>query len=250
MARFKGALEQIDEELSRSYEPNPQRKAQLYQDLSESFQTLTVNLNANDPEHLDYLEFTLLNASLVAARVAASPYWGRIGKRFGNRRALQVAATVIVPLPALWLFGDGFLYLLALQVLAGFAWAGFDLMTVLNLFDCSSPAERSRALAAFNLINGVAIVLGTLLGGLAFLALGDAAYAPVFLASSVLRGVTSLAFGRGAGLRRDDEHSFGAVLLRVMSLRPGLGPRLRPIAIRRPRTRRRRPPPGPRDGHI
>lgn len=57
MARFKGALEQIDEELSRSYEPNPQRKAQLYQDLSESFQTLTVNLNANDPEHLDYLEF-------------------------------------------------------------------------------------------------------------------------------------------------------------------------------------------------
>ena len=57
MARFKGALEQIDEELSRSYEPNPQRKAQLYQDLSESFQTITVNLNANDPEHLDYLEF-------------------------------------------------------------------------------------------------------------------------------------------------------------------------------------------------
>jgi MFS family permease len=190
---------------------------------------------------LDYFEFTLLNASLVAARVAASPYWGRIGKRFGNRRALQVAATIIVPLPALWLLGDGFLYLLVLQVLAGFAWAGFDLMTVLNLFDCSAPAERSRVLAAFNLINGVAIVAGTLLGGIAFLALGDAAYGTVFLASSALRGLTSLAFSRGAGVRREDEHSFGEVLLRVMSLRPGLGPRLRPIAIRRAGSRRKRP---------
>ena len=57
LAHFKGALERIDEELSRSYEPNAQRKAQLYQDLSESFQALSVHLNANDPEQLDYLEF-------------------------------------------------------------------------------------------------------------------------------------------------------------------------------------------------
>ncbi len=189
---------------------------------------------------LGYLEFTLLNASLVAARVAASPYWGQIGRRYGNRRALQVAATLLVPLPALWLASDDFFFLLGLQVLAGFAWAGFDLMTVLNLFDCSAPHERARVLAAFNLVNGIAIVVGSLAGGLAFHSLGATAYVPVFLSSTMIRGLTSLSFSSGAGLRRPDEHSFGEVLIRVMSLRPGLGPRIRPLAIRQARSRRRK----------
>ena len=193
-------------------------------------------------EHLglSYLEFTVLTAAIVVARVVSSPYWGQIGRRYGNRRALQVSAGLVVPLAGLWVVSDWFPYLLLLQVLAGFAWAGFDLMTTLNLFDCTREEERAGALTAFNVVNGMAIVLGTLVGGAAFQFLGAEAYLLVFGGSSLLRGVALLAFGGGTGLRRDAQHSFREVFVRVVGLRPGIGVRVRPLALSSGRSRRAR----------
>ena len=74
---------------------------------------------------LSYAQFTILNGAAVAARVLSSSYWGDIARSYGNRRALQVSAVLLVPLSGLWVFSSNFTYLLALQLFAGFAWAGF-----------------------------------------------------------------------------------------------------------------------------
>lgn len=189
---------------------------------------------------LSYAEFTVLNAAVLLSRIVSSAYWGEIARSFGNRRALQVAGTLLVPLAGLWTISDHFAYLLALQLLAGFAWAGFELTTVLNFFDYTDDANRAAVLSLYNLLNGVAIVIGSLLGGAVLLALGSQGYAVIFLASSTLRALTLLLLARGVGERRGGEHSFQHVFTRVVTLRPGQGPGLRPVVLDEPRVRRRR----------
>jgi MFS family permease len=181
--------------------------------------------------NLSYAEFTVLNAATLVTRVLSSSYWAEIARNFGNRRALQVAAVMLVPLAGLWVVSSNFAYLMALQLFAGFAWSGFELMTVLSLFDTTDERTRARVLSLFNLFDGIAIVSASLIGGLVLRHFGSDGYMYIFLASSTLRGATVLLFNSGAGHRRAGEHSFQNVFLRVISFRPGQGPELRPALI-------------------
>jgi MFS family permease len=174
--------------------------------------------------NLSYARFTILTGTSVVARILSSPYWGEIARSYGNRRALQVSAALIIPLSSLWLVSDHFGYLMALQAVAGFAWAGFELTMVLNLFDCTSDENRAQVLSIFSLLNGVMIVTGSLLGGSVIHALGDHGYAVIFVASSLCRAAVMLTMASGVGVRRrSDEHSFRNVFLRVITLRRGAG---------------------------
>jgi MFS family permease len=180
---------------------------------------------------LSYAQFTMLTGTLVMARVLSSTYWGDIARVFGNRRALQVAAVLLVPLPGLWLVSTNFGYLFVLQLFAGFAWAGFDLATILNFFDCTDHRDRARVLSLFNLLNGCAVVVGSLVGGLVLRTIGDGGYLWVFAGSSVMRAATVARFGRGVGARRAVEHSFQDVFIRVMGVRAGQGQDVRPLVM-------------------
>lgn len=102
---------------------------------------------------------------------------------------------------------------------------------MLNFFDCTGGHDRARVLSLYNLLNGVAIVAGTLLGGLLLRSFGGDGYVAVFVGSSLLRAVAVLFLARGVGLRGGPEHDFHHVFLRVISLRPGQGPALRPVVM-------------------
>lgn len=190
---------------------------------------------------LSYAAYTAVNGAVLLARIVSSSYWGEVARRFGNRRALQVSGTLLVPLSSLWVVSDHVVYLLALQVFAGFAWAGFELAIVLNLLDATDDADRAAVLSLYTLLNGVAIVVGSLIGGTVLRALGDGGYHVLFLVSSALRALIMLRLARGIGVRRAREHSFPSVFVRVLSLRPGRGPEWRPMLLEeRPRRRRLR----------
>lgn len=180
---------------------------------------------------LSYAEFTFLNGVVVIARVLSSSYWGRTARSFGNRRTLQVAAFLIVPLSGLWAVSSNFYFLIGLQLLAGFAWAGFELLVVLSFLDTTDEASRARVLSIFNLLNGIAVVGGSIVGGILLNAFGSEGFVYVFIGSSVLRALAVLTFARGAGIRRAAEHDFEQVLVRVISFRPGQGPALRPVVM-------------------
>ncbi len=181
---------------------------------------------------LSYARFTILNGAIVMARVLSSSYWGEIARAYGNRRALQVSAVLLIPLSSLWVLSDNFAYLVALQLFAGFAWAGFELSTFLNLFDCTDNGNRSQVLSLYNLLNGALIVGGSLLGGTVMQTVGDAGYQYIFVLSSLGRALTVAALARGVGVRRRlDEHSFRNVFTRVVTLRPGQGAMTRPVVL-------------------
>lgn len=171
---------------------------------------------------LSYAEYTALAAVSVIARVIAAPYWGEIARNYGNRRALQVALLLVTPLAALWCVSTNFVYMACLQIVAGFAWGGYDLCHVLNLLECTDDDNRAQVLSLFSLLNGVAMVAGALLGGALLRWLGDGGYYYLFLLSTVGRATALLFLLPGVGTSRlSRELPVADVLLRVVTLRGG-----------------------------
>ncbi|MBW2501149.1 MAG: MFS transporter [Deltaproteobacteria bacterium] len=113
---------------------------------------------------LDYIEFTLLTTCAFSARVVALPWIADHVRRLGTRRVLSLASGGIVPLPILWLLSDDFWWLFALQVVSGFAWAAFELGTLLSCFERIPARGQTSVLTVYNLANASAIAVGTLIG--------------------------------------------------------------------------------------
>jgi MFS family permease len=140
----------------------------------------------------DYLTYVTVTATAALANLMFLTFWGRRADRAGNIKVLRVTSILVPLVPLLWVGGHQLYYLIPVQVLSGFAWAGFNLASANFLYDASTPQERTRCVALFNAMNGSAICLGALLGGL--LAphlppvLGHSLLA-LFLISGLLRGL-------------------------------------------------------------
>lgn len=176
---------------------------------------------------LSYWSFTALLGISFVARIVALPFLGRLAHRRGAGALLRLGAMGIVPLPALWLVSDLFVYLLVLQVVSGLAWAALELGTLLSFFEGLAERERASILTVFNFANTVAMAVGSVLGGLVLGAVEDprGAYAAIFLISVAAR-MLSLALlprvGRGVA-------SPETVSLRTLAVRPAVGAIQRPI---------------------
>jgi MFS family permease len=192
------------------------------------------------PLSLSYAGYAALTAAALVSRIAALPWLGRLSRRRGHRFLLWSGALGVVPVPALWLVSDAFAYLLAVQLVAGVAWAAFELATVLAFFEELEAGRRAGVLALFNLANALAMALGCALGAQLLAALGDAAlaYPALFVASALaraacvplLRGVPAAPFAPDVAP------------LRTLAVRPSLGALQRPVLPALPDTREE--PPG------
>jgi MFS family permease len=119
------------------------------------------------------------------ARIAILPYFAALAERRGTRVLLVWGAFGIVPLPVLWLVSDRFAYLVALQAVAGTAWAALEFATMLSFFEGIADRDRARVLSAFNLANASAVAIGALIGSQIFSAMERTheAYAMLFVVS-------------------------------------------------------------------
>lgn len=111
-----------------------------------------------------YLEFMMSSAVVVLMQFFTLSNWGRVGDSFGNRRVLAVTAFVIPVLPALWLFTHSFAGIIAIQLLSGVAWAGFNLSASNFVYDAVAPDRRSSYVAAHNVLGSLATFSGAALG--------------------------------------------------------------------------------------
>jgi hypothetical protein len=168
--------------------------------------SLTVNVAAPyftpymfGPLALSYAQFMTLIATALAARIAILPYFAALAERRGTRVLLGWGALGIVPLPVLWLVSDRFVYLMALQTLAGTAWAALEFATMLSFFEGIEDRDRARVLSLFNLANATAVAIGALVGSQIFRSMDRTheAYAMIF-AVSVGGRLAALGWLRGA----------------------------------------------------
>lgn len=112
-----------------------------------------------------YLQFTLNTGAAIFAQFLTLAQWGRISDVFGNRRVLMVTGLFIPLMPVLWTVSTDFWYLLFLQALSGFSWAGFSLAASNFIYDLIAPHRRATYLAVHNVLAAGGIFAGALLGG-------------------------------------------------------------------------------------
>jgi MFS family permease len=113
-----------------------------------------------------YAQFMTASATAVLAQFLTLNSWGRLADRFGNRQVLKVTGLLLPTIPPLWLLTTNFYAILAIQLFAGFAWAGFSLAMGNSVLDLVSPPKRARCAAIYNSANAIGIFLGASLGGL------------------------------------------------------------------------------------
>src|SRR5262245_25518044 len=114
---------------------------------------------------LSYLTYMALQVCSSFASLVALPLWGKHADMVGNVRVLRLSAFFAALIPLFWLFSHDPAYLMVIQIFGGFCWSGVALSAANFIYDAVSPQKRVRCIAYFNVINGVALFLGSLLGG-------------------------------------------------------------------------------------
>jgi MFS family permease len=112
-----------------------------------------------------YLAFTVNTGTAIFAQFLTLSQWGRISDVFGNRRILVVTGLFIPLMPLLWVFSSNVWYLIAIQALSGFSWAGFSLSASNFIYDLITPNRRATYLAVHNVLASIGIFSGAVLGG-------------------------------------------------------------------------------------
>lgn len=173
---------------------------------------------------LSYVTYTIIVTSATIAMLLTMNIWGRHADIVGNMKVIRLTSFFIPVIPVLWLFSQNVYYLIIVQVFGGFVWAGYNLSVFNFLYDAVSPKKRTRCSAYFNVINGMAICCGALLGG--FLAktlppiLGHRLLA-LFLLSGILRAAFSaILLPRIKEVRRVEKISSLDLFFSVTRLRP------------------------------
>jgi MFS family permease len=150
--------------------------------------------------HFNYLAYTSVHLAAAVASVFAVPVWGRRSDALGTARILKLTGVFVPFLPLLWMVARRPAELVAIELLSGLLWSGFNLCVTNYIYDAVRPGDRVRTLAYFNLINGAAAFAGASLGGVLaerLPALGGSRLLTLFLISAMLRFAINGLFIRG-----------------------------------------------------
>jgi MFS family permease len=178
-----------------------------------------------------YLAFTANSAVAILAQFLTLAQWGRISDVFGNRRVFAATGLFIPILPLMWTLSSDFWYLLLMQALSGFSWAGFTLGAGNFIYDLIAPQRRATYMAVHNVLGSTGVFAGALLGGYlgtvmpAEVHIGASSYSwlsplyGVFIVSSIARAAVVLLFvPRLREVRAVRPISVGQVIFRVMRI--------------------------------
>lgn len=178
---------------------------------------------------LSYATIGLLLSVPATVKFTTLRLWARVADGIGPGPLLRRAGLFLPVVSTIWLVAPNVWIILAAQILSGLVWGAFELAQASSLLRTTRGRESSIAL--FNLIDGGAILLGSLLGGV-LVELARAAGLPLYLTpiavSSALRAFPVAAIVlRVRGIGRP-AWSHLRIPLRLWSVRPTRGPSFRP----------------------
>jgi MFS family permease len=112
-----------------------------------------------------YVTFTIVVAFASISSLFFQTFWGRRADLAGNIKVIRVTSVILPFVPLLWLVSYNIYYLIWAEIVSGFAWSGFILASTNFVYDASEAKNRTKLIAFFNAMNGVAVCLGALIGG-------------------------------------------------------------------------------------
>lgn len=113
----------------------------------------------------NYLTYVLINITALITLFGSMKLWGHHADLVGNLHIMRLTSIFIVIVPLWWVFMDKPIHLILIQIIGGFVWGGFNLAASNFIYDAVTPEKRVRCIAYFNMMNGIALSLGAILGG-------------------------------------------------------------------------------------
>ena len=175
---------------------------------------------------LSYGIFTIITAAAMIMKFIMMPIWGNLSDKYGTKKVLTLTGFLMPVVPVLWIFSVNIWYLILIQLYSGFIWAGFDMASFNFIFDSTSSKKRTTCVAYYNVLNGMAILLGAVAGGLIvkYNNLFWSKYFLVFIISFMLRYIASLIFiPKIREVRVVEEISHRKLLLKAFTAMPTRG---------------------------
>lgn len=171
--------------------------------------------------HFDYKTFTIITATSLLIKFLIMPLWGYLSDQYGTKKVLAVSGFLMPLVPLLWIFSKQVWYLILVQLYSGFIWAGFEIASFNFIFDTTTPQKRATCVAYYNVLNGIAIFLGAMIG--AFIVrynhIFASKYFTVFILSFILRYLASIIFiSKLKEVRTVENISYSKLLLKVFTI--------------------------------
>jgi len=169
----------------------------------------------------NYLFYTIVTIAPTLAILFTVNLWGRYADTFGNVKILRLSSAFIPFIPLFWLASHNIFYLVIAQAFSGFFWAGFNLSVINFMYDAVTPEKRTRCIAYFNVINGIAIFLGAIAGSQVSNALPRIFAHKIltaFLISGILRLLAAFLFSFLKEVRQVKELSCPKLLYSIIGL--------------------------------
>lgn len=142
-----------------------------------------------------YKIYTIIIISSVLFTIISSSFIGRLADKYGNKKIFALSCILFSINPLLWMFIKAPVLLVVLQIIAGIANAGM-LLSVNNFtYDAVSPKNRALCITYTNILAGMGVFLGSLLGGFLIDYLHPQSMNPfifVFLVSAIGRSIVSV----------------------------------------------------------
>lgn len=141
---------------------------------------------------MDYGTYMTAIGTLFIGKILALMLIERYRGSTSGFSLLTLGAAAIVPAPAFWALSSSANYIFVLQLYSGFAWAFVEVGLSLIFFKDLKNEEKIPVLTVYNLLNSVAIILGTYFGGKILWLFGEkiTSYYAVFVLGAVARGVS------------------------------------------------------------
>jgi MFS family permease len=147
--------------------------------------------------HFSYSYYLIIICTNAVANMAFQTFWGRRADLAGNLRVIQISSMLLPVVPLMWLFSSNIGYLVFEEVISGFAWGGFLLAGANFVLDATDPEHRTKQIALYNAIVGLAIFGGSLIGGYIAPLLPEIfgyQLRTLFAVSGVMRGLIIICF--------------------------------------------------------
>ncbi len=173
--------------------------------------------------HLNYLQFVIVIAASLLAKNVSMPIWGKFGDRYGSLKVLTLAGFMVPAVAFALILSKSWVYLIFAQIFSGIAWAGFDLASFTFILDSTKPEKRICYISYYNVIQGVFVFIGSMIGVwlVKFGFLAWSGYAFLFLISGVLRyAVAFLLLGKLKEVRPVTKIKYSHLFVKVITSLP------------------------------
>ncbi len=184
-----------------------------------------------------YTIFALSTAVATISKILVFTHMGKLSDKYGDKPVLllSVMSTALVPFAFIFVTVDTLWLLWPAQILAGIAWAGYD-VSIFNMFlSLTTPDKRAVQTATYNIVTSIPLVIAPIVGGWIAdnIAIGLVGIPVIFLLSGGLRFLTSLLLIRIPENRVKHNYALSEVFLHTIEMHPSRGLQTRWVGLMR-----------------